>query len=175
MHSFFCVVLLTGLLLALPSVFAQLQVSSLVINEIHYDEADKTEAAEFIEIYNTTDAPVILEGWKISGGVDFYFPPASRIESGDYLVVAQDPATIARKFRRNGALGPWTGRLRNGGERVNLRGPDGEVVSTVDYQLGFPWPTVGDPVDGVSPSIQLIHPGLQTDLGGSWRSGEPGS
>ena len=90
MHSFFCVVLLTGLLLALPSVFAQLQVSSLVINEIHYDEADKTEAAEFIEIYNTTDAPVILEGWKISGGVDFYFPPASRIESGDYLVVAQD-------------------------------------------------------------------------------------
>ena len=173
MHSFFCVVLLTGLLLALPSVFAQLQVSSLVINEIHYDEADKTEAAEFIEIYNTTDAPVILEGWKISGGVDFYFPPASRIESGDYLVVAQDPAAIARKFRRNGALGPWTGRLRNGGERVNLRGPDGEVVSTVDYQLGFPWPTVGDPVDGVSPSIQLIHPGLQTDLGGSWRSGRP--
>ena len=160
-------------LCAFQTVFAQLQVTSPVINEIHYDEVDKTEVAEFIEIYNPTDAAISLEGWEISGGVDFLFPPASRIESGAYLIIAQDPATIARKFRRNGALGPWSGRLRNSGETLNLRDPDGVVVSMVDYQLGFPWPTVGDLVDGVSPSIQLIHPELQTDLGGSWRSGRP--
>jgi len=167
------IVFFAGLLCATQSVCAQLQVTSPVINEVHYDEVDKTEAAEFIEIYNPTDAAISLEGWEISGGVDFFFPPASRIESGSYLIIAQDPATIARKFRRNGALGPWSGRLRNSGETLNLRDPDGTVVSAVDYQLGFPWPTVGDLVGGVSPSIQLMHPALQTDLGGSWRSGRP--
>ncbi|MCH2064721.1 MAG: CotH kinase family protein [Roseibacillus sp.] len=167
------IVLAVGLLSAGQSALAQLDVPSLVINEIHYDEADKTVTAEFIEIYNPTEAAIGLEGWEISGGVDFLFPPAASIESGAYLIIAQDPATIASKFRRSGALGPWSGRLRNSGETVNLRDPDGAVVSQVDYRLGFPWPTVGDPVAGESPSIQLIHPALETDLGGSWRSGQP--
>ena len=43
----------------------------------------------------------------------------------------------------------------------------GEVIDEVDYQLGFPWPTVG-----AEPgySIELIHPSLDNDLGGSWRT-----
>ncbi|MBB08334.1 MAG: hypothetical protein CMN03_08720 [Roseibacillus sp.] len=167
------IVLRAFLLHAFQVVCAQAGETAPVINEIHYDEADKTEASEFIEIYNPTDAAISLAGWEISGGVDFRFPAASRIESGAYLVIAQDPATITRKFRRNGSLGPWSGRLRNSGETVSLRDPDGAVVSQADYRLGFPWPTVGEPVDGVSPSIQLIHPGLETDLGGSWRSARP--
>ena len=173
MQSVRRILYVVGLLTAVQSAFAQLDVPSLVINEIHYDEADKTVTAEFIEVYNPTEAAVSLEGWEISGGVDFLFPPATSIESGAYLIIAQDPATIESKFRRGGALGPWSGRLRNSGETVNLRDPEGAVVSQVDYRLGFPWPTVGDLVGGVSPSIQLIHPALETDLGGSWRSGRP--
>jgi len=173
MQSVRRILYVVGLLTAVQSAFAQLDVPSLVINEIHYDEADKTVTAEFIEVFNPTESAVSLEGWGISGGVDFLFPPATSIESGAYLIIAQDPATIESKFRRGGALGPWSGRLRNSGETVNLRDPEGAVVSQVDYRLGFPWPTVGDLVGGVSPSIQLIHPALETDLGGSWRSGRP--
>ncbi len=173
MQSVRRILYVVGLLTAVQSAFAQLDVPSLVINEIHYDEADKTVAAEFIEVYNPTESAISLEGWEISGGVDFLFPPATSIESGAYLIIAQDPATIESKFRRGGALGPWSGRLRNSGETVNLRDPDGAVVSKVDYGRGFPWPTVGDLAAGVSPSIQLIHPALETDLGGSWRSGRP--
>ena len=173
MQSVRRILYVVGLLTAVQSALAQLDVPSLVINEIHYDEADKTVMAEFIEVYNPTESTITLEGWEISGGVDFLFPPATSIESGAYLIIAQDPATIESKFRRGGALGPWSGRLRNSGETVNLRDPEGAVVSQVDYRLGFPWPTVGDLVGGVSPSIQLIHPALETDLGGSWRSGRP--
>ncbi|NRB28323.1 MAG: lamin tail domain-containing protein, partial [Roseibacillus sp.] len=119
MQSVRRILYVVGLLTAVQSAFAQLDVPSLVINEIHYDEADKTVAAEFIEVYNPTESAISLEGWEISGGVDFLFPPGTSIESGAYLIIAQDPATIESKFRRGGALGPWSGRLRNSGETVN--------------------------------------------------------
>ena len=35
--------------------------------------------------------------------------------------------------------------------RVVLRDAAGEVVDEVSYQLGFPWPTVGDPMPGAPP------------------------
>ena len=62
---------LVGFLAAVQVALAQLDVPSLVINEIHYDESDKTVTAEFIEIHNPTEAAISLAGWKISGGVDF--------------------------------------------------------------------------------------------------------
>lgn len=147
----------------------------LVINEIHYDEDNKTVRAEFIEIYNPTDQPVSLDGWELTGGIRYVFPQNTNIGDGAYLVIAEDPVTISTRLQHQGALGPWTGKLRNSGETVNLRDPSGEAISKVDYKLGFPWPTVGDPVGSppASPSIQLIHPELETDLGGSWRSGRP--
>ena len=165
-------ILCGGFLLAAKA-FGQLDAPALVINEIHYDESDKTVPAEFVEIHNPTSELVALGGWELTGGIDFLFPEGVRIASGDYLIVAQDPATMASRFGWSKALGPWRGKLRNSGETVNLRDPGGALISKVDYRLGFPWPTVGDPVGGVSPSIQLIHPGLESDLGGSWRSAAP--
>ena len=37
----------------------------------------------------------------------------------------------------------------------------------VDYDSGFPWPSAAS---GAGSSMELIHPSLQNDLGGSWRS-----
>ncbi len=62
-------------------------------------------------------------------------------------------------------------------ETVELRTSDGVEVDQVDYQLGFPWPTVGDSVPetttGNGYSIQLVNPGFDNDLAGSWRSAYP--
>ena len=149
--------------------------ATLVINEIHYDEDIKTRRSEFIEIHNATPDAVDLTDWKLTGGVDYAFPEDTNIASGAYLVIAEDPATIRSQFSFHGAFGPWSGKLRNSGETVNLRDQHGTVISRADYRLGFPWPTVGDAVGSpaVSPSIQLIHPLLETELGGSWRSAPP--
>lgn len=152
-----------------------LATATVVINEIHYDEDIKTRRSEFIELYNAGNDPVVLTGWEITGGVDYVFPQNTTIGTGEFLIIAEDPATVQSQFGHPNALGPWTGRLSNNGETINLRNQSGTVISKVDYRLGFPWPTVGDPVGNPakSPSIQLIHPLLETELGGSWRSAHP--
>ncbi len=141
-----------------------------VINEIHYDPPNKSEPAEFIEIHNPSGTQLPLGGWTLAGGVDFTFPPQASIEPEGYLVVAQDPSFLKSAFGVD-ALGPWTGRLRNEDERVELRDPTGILIDRVGFQLGFPWPTVGTPPGD---SIELIHPSLDNELGGNWRASVAG-
>ena len=154
-------ILQLGLLLAaaFPS-FAR-----VLINEIHYDPPVKTELSEFIELHNSGAQVVDLSGWALSEGVTFQFPAGTTISAGGYLVVAENPAALQAKFGAT-ALGPWVGLLANDGETITLRNALGEVVDEVDYQLGFPWPTVGD-LPGYS--IELVNPAFDNDLGGSWR------
>lgn len=146
-------------------------VARVLINEIHYHPEPKTELAEFIELYNSGPDPVNLSGWQISGGISFLIPNGTTISSNGYLVIAQSPSTILSKYSIN-ALGPWTGLLNNTGDKVTLLNVSGLVEDEVSYQLGFPWPTVGDPPGY---SIELIHPSLDTSLGGSWRASVAGN
>ncbi len=154
-------VLALAVLLVLPGAHA-----AVVINEIHYDPEVKTEPVEFIELFNSGGSPVDLSAWFFSDGINFTFPAGTQIVAGGYLVVAQNPAACQTKFGVN-ALGPWIGTLRNEGEKIVLRDAAGEVEDEVEYQLGFPWPTVGDPPGY---SIELVHPGLDNNLGGNWRA-----
>src|SRR5436190_9156647 len=117
--------------------------ASIVINEIHYNPDLKTEHVEFIELFNKGTNAVDLSGWYFSDGVSFTFPNGTFLAPGGYLVVAQDPAGVQSKFGAS-ALGPWTGTLNNEGERIVLRNAAGGIENEVDYQQGFPWPTVGD-------------------------------
>lgn len=142
-----------------------------MINEIHYDPPAKNEPAEFVEIHNPGPAALNLGGWSLSGGIDYTFPAGTTIPAAGYLVAAQDPGWVSGRWGV-AAVGPWTGRLRNENERVELRDPAGEVIDEVTFQLGFPWPTVGT-APGLS--IELVHPGLDNDLGGNWRPSVAGS
>lgn len=147
---------------------------SVVINEIHFDEDDKTQRAEFIELHNPSDSPINLSGFSFTDGIDFTFPAGTTLAAGEYLVVAEDPATASAKFGIPSPLGPFANgtTLRNSGETITLSDPSGLTVDEVSYSLGFPWPTVGDEIGSplASPSIELIHPLLDNDLGGSWRA-----
>ena len=76
--------------------------------------------------------------------------------------MAQSPGGIKAKWNvgrigipENLIFGPWTGGLSNDGERVVLRDAAGAVADEVEYQLGFPWPTVGDPVSDAQPGADL--------------------
>ncbi|MGC9327205.1 MAG: lamin tail domain-containing protein, partial [Candidatus Hinthialibacter sp.] len=159
--------------------FASASYAQIVINEIHYDPDDKTEWVEFIELYNAGGVPVDLSGWRFRSAVEFQFPEASSIPAGGYVVVGQDPGAIASKYQVSHSIlyGPFEGRLENDGEEIELSESDGQTADRVAYALGFPWPTVGDPIPeyrtGSSHSIQLVNPTFDNDLGGSWRSGSP--
>ncbi|MFM1942461.1 MAG: hypothetical protein RI897_1443 [Verrucomicrobiota bacterium] len=137
----------------------------VVINEIHFDPPLANELVEFVELHNTGVEALDLSGWAIAGGVDFVFPVGTVLGAGGYLVVAQDPASIQAKYGV-AALGPWVGGLSNEGETVELVDASGRVVDEVDYQLGFPWPTVGD---DPGYSIELLNPALDNSVGGHWR------
>ena len=154
------------------------KIGPVIINEIHYDPDVKTELAEFVELYNVTDESVDVGGWQFTRGIEFVFEPGTLIPPDGYLVLAGNPDKFQSKFGF-APFGPFVGKLDNDGETITLRDADYEKVDEVDYQLGFPWPTVGEsvpeaqPPTGTGHSIQLINPGMDNDLGGSWRSKSP--
>ncbi|MBW7991779.1 MAG: hypothetical protein FVQ84_17425 [Planctomycetes bacterium] len=100
--------------------------------------------------------------------------------------MAQNPAHINTKWNSGrffisqaSIFGPFelASKLDSNGEKIELRNAEGKVIDKIDYQLGFPWPTVGDAVPedqpGTGSSIQLVKPVFDNDLGGSWRSAYP--
>lgn len=157
--------------LALAVACARLH-GQVILNELHPSPDIKQERVEFIELHNTGAQSVNLSGWQIAGGVRFEFGPGVQIPAGGFLVVAADPPALAGKFGGAGAFGPWDGRLSGSGETVVLRDAGGAVVDSVDYRLGFPWPTVGQ---NPGFSLELIHPSLDNSLGGNWRASVVGN
>jgi hypothetical protein len=155
-------------LAALSPLLAQ----SVVINEIHYDPINNARPSEFIELHNPGTQPVDVSGWQFTDAIDYQFPAGTVVAPGGFSVVTRDLAALLADFKTT-ALGPWTGALSNSGERVRLRDAGGTVVDEVEYGAGFPWPTHAA---GGGSSIELINPGLDNTLGGSWRSSPgPGS
>ncbi len=145
--------------------------AAIVFNEVHPSPDVKQERVQFLELANTGVAAVALDGWYVTGGVEYRFPAGASIAAGGYAVIAQDPAALAAKFGATGAFGPWTGNLTGRSDVVVLHDATGTAIDKLSYQLGFPWPTVGDAPGN---SVELINPSLDRDLGGNWRASTAG-
>ncbi len=164
---FFTVALSLGYVLPALVPPAWLAAQDVLINEIHYDPPLRTRFEEFIELHNPTGVDLDLSGCFFSSGIEFVFPDGATLSAGGHVVVAQDPDGFQDRFGFAPDFGPWVGRLANNGERVTLRRADGARLDEVDYQVGFPWPLASG---GQGSSMELIHPSLSNDLGGSWRA-----
>ena len=118
-----------------------------------------------------------IAGWAFCDGITYTFAADTIRASGGYAVVALDTGQVAAKFgvSPGDVYGPFVGKLGNDGEKIELCNSEGVEIDQVDYQLGFPWSTVGDPIgaDGTDNSIQLVHPLFDNDLAGSWRGAYP--
>ena len=151
----------------------------VVINELHIDPDLKTIPSEFVELVNSSDERIDLGGWMLCDGVSYAFPEGTSLAVGGHVVVALDPDTLAESYDVDPAVvfGPFQGHLDNDGETLSLCDGTKARADEVDYQQGFPWPTVGDAVPADDPgsghSFQLAHPELDNDLAGSWRSAFP--
>ncbi len=146
--------------------------AAVVINEIFFDPPDVTQPLEFVELYNDGASSVDLSGWFFSDGISGSLPPGATLPAGAFAVIAQNPAALAARYgvTAAGAFADAT-RLANEGERLVLRDAGSNKVDEVDYQLGSPWPTASG---GSGASMELIHPSLDNDLGGSWRASVAG-
>ncbi len=162
--------ILAGLCPLALAALAHAQSSPVVINELNYAPGGAANPAEFIELHNPGDTPVDLSGWRFDSGIDYVFPAGATLAPHGYLVLSGAPEKFAARWGFT-PLGPWTGKLSNEGERVRLRDAADLVVDSVTYGAGFPWPTAAR---GDGSSMELVNPGLDNALAGSWRSsGQP--
>ena len=120
------------------------KIGPVVINEIMYHPVSGTNAVElaneeFIELRNITTNAVPLfdpahatNGWRLGGGVSFHLTNITLGATGHVTIVAFNPATNAAalaafraRYGTNGLIvGPYSGRLDNGGEAIELSKPD---------------------------------------------------
>ena len=159
-------------------------VGPVVISEIQYESAPDVAGLgqaqlEYIELRNISNRTVPLyhpqeqhNRWRLAGGVNMTLPGELTLRADGYLLlVGFDPVAepaIASRFIENydvpddvPLVGPFGGRLSNGGETVSLLRPDntqgidqedaGYVpyipVESIGYDNSEPWP---DDADGTN-------------------------
>jgi len=152
-------------LLELPGMAQMVIAPRIVINEIN--PSPKEPRSEFIELVNGDSETANLQGWRLTGGIEYTFPQIE-LHPNDYLVIAADPAFLTATFNIAPSLvrGPYVGQLKASGEELLIEDPMGNLVDQVNFSLGFPWPTGAYTSNG---SLELIHSSLDNNLGGAWR------
>lgn len=145
--------------------------TGLVFSEIMYNPAPRidTNNLEFIEIYNGENIFVDLTGWSIVGGVEYQFPDGFKLEAGEFAVIAADPAAVQAEYGLTGVLGPYVGRLNNGGDEVLLLNAQGAIRFEVEYDSKSPWPALAD---GSGHSLILTRPSYGEDDPRAWGTSE---
>lgn len=167
--------------------------AAVVVNEILYRPTSESAADQFVELLNTGTAPVSLNGWRLSGGVDLVFPNTT-IPANGFLVVCADPARFhAAHPTVSGIAGPWIGQL-GAGATVRLRDAAGTLVDEVKYSTEGDWAVreLGAPDrgyvgwewhaahNGGGRSLELVNPLLPHNAAQNWSSssadnGSPGA
>ena len=138
--------------------------STAAFNEVMYHPATPA-GAEWIELHNQMAVNLDLSRWRITGGVNFTFPEGTTLTAGGYLVVSGSPTLP-------GSLGPWTGRLDNSGESIQLKNVSGRTMDRLSWTDSGRWP-VGADGSGASLSKRLPGSGGGEPEGwtASWQTG----
>jgi hypothetical protein len=139
---------------------------NLVINEIMYHPED--DYPEFIEIMNFGTSPVNLNGFRLTGGINFLFETESSIQPGAGIVLSNDISLFKNTYKF-GAFGQYQKKLSNSGETIILRNEFNQMVDSVSYSDTIPWPTLAD---GEGYSLELIDGNMDNSLSTSWRRSE---
>lgn len=162
--------LVCGLGLALGTLPLSCRADSVVVfNEVHYHPLNG--APEWLELHNQLAVDIDLSDWSLAGGIDYAFPSGTILSAGGWFVISENPAGLA------GALGPWTGKLDNGGESIELRNNNGRVMDKLRYGTEGEWPTA---TDGAGVSLAKRSANLATDDPHNWQpsrqlGGTPGA
>ncbi len=137
----------------------------IAINEIYYHPPGDQEEREYVELTNTTAAPIDLLGYCFSQGFSFCFDTSTVIEPGEFLVVCRDEAAVRSAFGITNTIGNFVGQLSNSGERITLLKPDGTLADSVRYRDEDKWNIAAD---GLGFSLEKYVPDATSDQPASW-------
>lgn len=132
------------MVMGLAALQARASDGTIVFSEIMYRPSTNESEMEWLELHNLMSIDMDLSGWQLSEGVQFTFPAGTRLRGGGYLVVASSPTRLMSALGIEGVIGPFTGRLSNGGEKLELRNQRGRLIDSVRYSDGPPWPISPD-------------------------------
>jgi len=148
----------------------------VVINEIMYNSLPGPGGldVEYVEIYNVGVETVNLNGWYMVDD-DPAHPHCQLVGSlapGAYMVIVADLTLFAQQYpgisniNINGFDSGGNGfGLGNSSDSVNIHDDLGQLVDTVAYEDGGPWP---GSADGGGPSLELLDFLLDNSLPESW-------
>lgn len=170
-------------------------ISPIVITEIMYHPPDLPEGDntidEFIEIHNASSNSIPLfdilastNTYHITAGVDFAIPEGVTLAPGEFLLVVNfDPVAdqyLVQRFKQIYCVpddvrivGPYQGKLSNGGEAITLRKPilydsgvpDWIQIDKVNYSDSQPWSGCAD---GFGLSLHRSTPYLYGNDPNNW-------
>jgi hypothetical protein len=143
--------------------------TSVVFNEIMYHPATNEAGLEWVELHNQMAVDVDISGWRLDGGIHYTFASNSIVRGGGYAVVAISPDSLAAISGLTGLFGPFTSRLSNSGETLQLRNNSGRVVDEVTYGVGGDWPVAPD---GSGVSLAKIDPDTASGPAQNWAASE---
>jgi hypothetical protein len=138
--------------------------SQVVINEIFYNAPEDLDDLEYIELWNSGDREVDVEGWELSDGVLLSITRGNKLAPGGFFVACKDAELFERIYKRKPDA-EFKKSLNDGGERITLRNRAGDLVETVYYQDEYPWPLSAD---GGSASLERITPTTTADDPYNW-------
>lgn len=139
----------------------------MVFNEIHYHPATNEPAMEWVELHNLMAVNVDLSRWSIRNGIDYKFPEGSVIPGGGYLIVAASPGVLQSTLTLTNVLGPFTGRLANSGETLELVNASQRIMDRISYGVDGRWPVAPD---GSGVSLAKRHENLASAEPANWTS-----
>ena len=125
--------------------------------------------------------PTDTNTWRVNG-LGFYFPTNSMLYTNQRaLIVATNPAAFRAKYgvpEDVAIFGPFSGRLQDSGERLQLQRPDYIGTNPVSYitldEVRYndraPWPPAAD---GSGASLQRVNDAAYGDDPINWRAAVP--
>jgi len=152
------------------------------ISEIHYNPSTQqgTDSEwEFVELYNNNPFGIDLSEWRLAEAVNALIPLNTWLNAGEYIVFANDTASILQVVPPFTLVLPFIGSsgLHNSGETIRLLRSDGSESDQVSYSDYGEWPS--EP-DGGGPSLEWRGINYETSSPSSWMpsnalGGSPGS
>lgn len=139
--------------------FSGSSVEELVaISEIQYHPSDASNTEDWVEIHNYGESTLEVSGWLFKDEKPFHgftIPDGTIIESGGYIVLAQDKAVFESIYDDIEVLGPFEFGLDNGGEVLELYDNLGVLRYSVSYDDENGW---AEQADGDGFTLELTDP-----------------
>jgi hypothetical protein len=143
----------------------------IVITELFADPTPSSglPESEFVEIFNRSQNPFNLEGWKLTDGSSTATLSKLILLPGDFLILTSSSSQAAYS-----ALGKTMGvssfpSLNNSGDAILLKDPSGKTIDSVSYTLN--WYRDDEKKDG-GWSIEMIDPENRCAESENWIASE---